>query len=303
MMKNIVLLALFLFLIFSCKTENKEVKTTIETVGQNLPPIPKTISLFGEKLSLEDEDIRERLDREIMANAYFHSQTILNMKRAARFFPIIEPILKEQNLPNDFKYLPIIESNLANVTSPAGAKGYWQFMPETGREYNLIINDEVDERYNLVKATNAACRYLKNAKDSVGTWMLSTAAYNRGIGGIKSDMKWQEATHYFDMDMNGETSRYILRFIAIKLIMENPEKYGFDMKKIELYKPFQTESVTVATPIDNLALWAKDKGINYKILVKLNPWILGNKLTKNLNSFTLLLPAKNVNLKPYAAYN
>jgi len=303
MMKYIVFFALFLFLIFSCKTENKEVKPTVESVRQNLPPIPKTISLFGEKLSLEDEDIRERLDREIMANAYFHSQTILNMKRAARFFPIIEPILKEQNLPNDFKYLPIIESNLANVTSPAGAKGYWQFMPETGREYNLIIDDEVDERYNLIKATNAACRYLKNAKDSVGTWMLATAAYNRGIGGIKSDMKWQEATHYFDMDMNGETSRYLLRFIAIKLIMENPEKYGFDMKKIELYKPFQTESVTVSAPIDNLALWAKDKGINYKILVKLNPWILGNKLTKNLNSFTLLLPAKNVNLKPYAFYN
>jgi hypothetical protein len=303
MMKNIVFFALFLFLIFSCKTEDKEVKPTVESLRQNLPPIPKTISLFGEKLSLEDEDIRERLDREIMANAYFHSQTILNMKRAARFFPIIEPILKEQNLPNDFKYLPIIESNLANVTSPAGAKGYWQFMPETGREYNLIIDDEVDERYNLIKATNAACRYLKNAKDSVGTWMLATAAYNRGIGGIKSDMKWQEATHYFDMDMNGETSRYLLRFIAIKLIMENPEKYGFDMKKIELYKPFQTESVTVSAPIENLALWAKDKGINYKILVKLNPWILGNKLTKNLNYFTLLLPAKNVNLKPYAAYN
>jgi membrane-bound lytic murein transglycosylase D len=303
MMKNIVFFALFFILVFSCKTENKEVKPTVESVRQNLPPIPKTISLFGEKLSLEDEDIRERLDREIMANAYFHSQTILNMKRAARFFPIIEPILKEQNLPNDFKYLPIIESNLANVTSPAGAKGYWQFMPETGREYNLIIDDEVDERYNLIKATNAACRYLKNAKDSVGTWMLATAAYNRGIGGIKSDMKWQEATHYFDMDMNGETSRYLLRFIAIKLIMENPEKYGFDMKKIELYKPFQTETVSVSMPIENLALWAREKGINYKILVKLNPWILGNKLTKNLGSFTLLLPAKNVNLKPYAAYN
>jgi hypothetical protein len=295
-----VLIALF---IFSCSTENKEIKPTVESVRQNLPPIPKSIILFGEKVSLEDEDIRERLDREIMANAYFHSQTILNMKRAARYFPVIEPILKEQNLPNDFKYLPIIESNLANVTSPAGAKGYWQFMPETGREYKLIIDDEVDERYNMSKATLAACNYLKNAKDSVGTWMLATAAYNRGIGGIKSDMKWQEATHYFDMDMNGETSRYLLRFIAIKLIMENPEKYGFDMKKIELYKPFQTESVSVSAPIENLAIWAKERGINYKILVKLNPWILGNKLTKNLNSFTLLLPAKNVNLKPYAAYN
>ncbi|MFM7667815.1 MAG: lytic transglycosylase domain-containing protein [Bacteroidota bacterium] len=302
-MKSFLFFVLFSMLLLSCKTENKEVKPTVESVRQNLPPLPKSIILFGEKLSLEDEDIRERLDREIMANAYFHSQTILNMKRAARYFPVIEPILKEQNLPNDFKYLPIIESNLANVTSPAGAKGYWQFMTETGREYKLIIDDEVDERYNLSKATLAACNYLKNAKDSVGTWMLATAAYNRGIGGLKSDMKWQEATHYFDMDMNGETARYLLRFIAIKLIMENPEKYGFDMKKIELYKPFQTETVSVSMPIENLALWAKEKGINYKILVKLNPWILGNKLTKNLGSFTLLLPAKNVNLKPYAAYN
>jgi hypothetical protein len=302
-MKSFLFFVLFSILLLSCKTENKEVKPTVESVRQNLPPLPKSIILFGEKLSLEDEDIRERLDREIMANAYFHSQTILNMKRAARYFPVIEPILKEQNLPNDFKYLPIIESNLANVTSPAGAKGYWQFMTETGREYKLIIDDEVDERYNLSKATLAACNYLKNAKDSVGTWMLATAAYNRGIGGLKSDMKWQEATHYFDMDMNGETARYLLRFIAIKLIMENPEKYGFDIKKIELYKPFQTETVSVSMPIENLALWAKEKGINYKILVKLNPWILGNKLTKNLGSFTLLLPAKNVNLKPYAAYN
>jgi hypothetical protein len=302
-MKKTIFYLIFLFSLLSCKNDENEVKTTVESVKQNLPPIPKSIVLFGEKVSLEDEDIRERLDREIMANAFFHSQTILNLKRAARYFPVIESILKEQNLPNDFKYLPIIESNLANVTSPAGAKGYWQFMTETGREYNLIIDEEVDERYNIHKATMAACNYLKNAKDSVGTWMLATAAYNRGIGGIKSDMKWQEATHYFDMDMNGETSRYLLRFIAIKLIMENPEKYGFDVKKIELYKPFQTETVTISSPVENLAQWSKEKGINYKILVKLNPWILGNKLTKNLDSFKILLPAKNVNLKPYAAYN
>ncbi|MBM3452844.1 MAG: lytic transglycosylase domain-containing protein [Bacteroidetes bacterium] len=302
-MKKYFFIGLILSLTISCKTKNSADISNGESIRQNLPPIPKSIVLFGEKVSLEDDDIIERLDREIMANTYFHSQTILNIKRAARYFPEIEQILKEQNLPNDFKYLPIIESNLANVTSPAGAKGYWQFMTETGREYKLIIDDEVDERYNMTKATLAACNYLKNAKDSVGTWMLATAAYNRGIGGLKSDMKWQEATHYFDMDMNLETSRYLLRFIAIKLIMENPEKYGFDMKKIELYKPFQTESVSVTAPIDNLALWAKEKGINYKILVKLNPWIIGNKLTKNLGSFTLLLPAKNVKLKPYAAYN
>ena len=302
MMKTVIPI-LFVVLLYSCQSNKPETKPIVQTSKQNLPPIPKSIVLFGEKISLEDEDIRERLDREIMANAYFHSQTILNMKRAARYFSQIEAILKQENIPNDFKYLPVIESNLANVTSPAGAKGYWQFMPETGREYNLIIDDEVDERYNLEKSTRAACRYLKIAKDSVATWMLATAAYNRGIRGVKSDMAWQEATHYFDMDLNSETARYVLRLIAVKLIMENPEKYGFDPKTIELYKPFSIERVSVTLPIDNLAQWSKGKGINYKILVKLNPWILSNKLTKNIGVLEILLPAKNVNLKPYAAYS
>ena len=302
-MMKIIILFLFIVLLYSCQSNQTESKPIVQTSKQNLPPIPKSIVLFGEKISLEDEDIRERLDREIMANAYFHSQTILNMKRSARYFPVIEAILKQQSIPNDFKYLPIIESNLANVTSPAGAKGYWQFMPDTGREFSLIIDDEVDERYNLEKSTAAACRYLKNAKDSVGSWMLATAAYNRGIRGLKSDMVWQEATHYFDMDMNSETARYVLRLIAVKLIMENPEKYGFDPKTIELYKPFSSERVSVAIPIENLAQWAKVKGINYKILVKLNPWILTNKLTKNMGALEISLPAKHVNLKPYAAYS
>ena len=300
---KIIILFLPAVFFFSCNSNPTETKPTVQTSKQNLPAIPKSIVLFGEKISLEDEDIRERLDREIMANAYFHSQTILNMKRSARYFPVIEAILKQQSIPNDFKYLPIIESNLANVTSPAGAKGYWQFMPDTGREFSLIIDDEVDERYNLEKSTAAACRYLKNAKDSVGSWMLATAAYNRGIRGLRSDMVWQEATHYFDMDMNSETARYVLRLIAVKLIMENPEKYGFDPKTIELYKPFSSERVSVATPIENLAQWAKGKGINYKILVKLNPWILTNKLTKNMGALEISLPAKHVNLKPYAAYS
>lgn len=301
MMKTVIPF-LFVVLLFSCQSNQTESKPIVQTSKQNLPPIPKSIVLFGEKISLEDEDIRERLDREIMANAYFHSQTILNMKRAARYFPVIESILKQQNIPTDFKYLPIIESNLSNVTSPAGAKGYWQFMPETGKQYSLIIDDEVDERYNLEKSTLAACSFLKTAKDSVGSWVLATAAYNRGIGGIKSDLKWQGVTNYFDMDMNSETARYVLRLIAIKLIMEKPESYGFDTKKIEYYKPFNTESVLVSYPIMDLALWAIQKGINYKILVKLNPWILKNQLTNNLNRYTILLPAKNEKLKPYAAY-
>lgn len=289
-------------LVSACSNSKEEIKPIVQTTKQNLPPLPKSMVLFGEKISLEDEDIRERLDREIMANAFFHSQTILNMKRSSRYFPTIEPILKENAIPNDFKYLPIIESNLSNVTSPAGAKGYWQFMPGTAKDYNLIVDDEIDERYNLKKVTLAACQYLKNAKDSTGSWALAAAAYNRGIGGTKSDLENQGVNHYFDLDLNSETARYLFRLIAVKLIMENSEKYGYDMKKMELYKPFSTESVSITMPIENLAQWAIQKGINYKILVKLNPWIIGNKLTKNLSTLELLLPSKSTNLKPYAQY-
>jgi hypothetical protein len=300
-MKNILFFGI-IALVSACSNSKEENKPIVQTTKQNLPPLPKSMVLFGEKISLEDEDIRERLDREIMANAFFHSQTILNMKRSSRYFPTIEPILKENAIPNDFKYLPIIESNLSNVTSPAGAKGYWQFMPGTAKDYNLIVDDEIDERYNLKKVTLAACQYLKNAKDSTGSWALAAAAYNRGIGGTKSDLENQGVNHYFDLDLNSETARYLFRLIAVKLIMENPEKYGYDMKKMELYKPFSTESVSITMPIENLAQWAIQKGINYKILVKLNPWIIGNKLTKNLSTLELLLPSKSTNLKPYAQY-
>jgi soluble lytic murein transglycosylase-like protein len=183
-MKIFFIFLLILFTVISCKTETKDVKPTVETVKQNLPPIPKSIILFGEKVSLEDEDIRERLDREIMANAYFHSQTILNMKRAARYFPVIEPILKEQNLPNDFKYLPIIESNLANVTSPAGAKGYWQFMPETGKHFGLKQDWWQDNRRGITAATDAALTYLQRLHGMFGDWQLALAAYNWGEGSV-----------------------------------------------------------------------------------------------------------------------
>ena len=176
---------------------------------------------FGRTINLEDEDIRERLDREIITNVYFQSSTTFALKRANRFFLEIEKILSEEHVPEDFKFLAVIESNLSEVSSPVGANGFWQFMPFTAKEYGLVMSDEVDERMNLTKSTRAACSFIKNAHKIFGDWINACASYNRGIGGVQSDMKWQKTDHYFDTDMNNETGRYVFRIMAMKLIMEN----------------------------------------------------------------------------------
>lgn len=268
-----------------------------------IPVLPKEIIFCGQKVNLEDEDIRERLDREILVNAYFQSATIQALKRANRFFPILERILKEKGLPEDFKYLAVIESNLVQAVSPAGAQGFWQFMPFTAEEHDLLMNGEVDERLNIEKSTSAACDYLNTAHDTLKDWILAAASYNRGIGGVRSDMRWQGTDNYFDTHMNSETGRYVYRILAMKLIFEDPEAYGYNVGDTELYEPFKTTTVTVRTTIPNLANWAIEKGINYKILIKLNPWILGNKLTVKKGSFRIKLPHSSFNLKPYGSYN
>lgn len=271
--------------------------------SSTFPAIPKSMYFFGEKINLEDEDIRERLDREIITNVYFQSSTTFALKRANRYFPEIERILAEEKVPEDFKYLAVIESNLSEVTSPVGANGFWQFMPFTAKEYNLIINDEVDERLNLTKSTHAACAFIKNAHEIFGDWVNACASYNRGIGGVQSDMKWQKTDHYFDTDMNNETGRYVFRVMAMKLIMENPKSYGFDIPNSQLYNPFKTKTIKSDREISNLAEWAKNRGINLKILRKLNPWLISNKLTTRPSDFSIKLPLKNENLKNFKSYN
>lgn len=277
-------------------------KVCVITNLHTLPVLPKEIIFCGQTLNLEDEDIRERLDREILVNAYYQSATLQALKRANRFFPGIEKSLTENGIPTDFKYLAVIESNLIQAVSPAGAQGFWQFMPGTAKEHDLLMNAEVDERLNIEKSTVAACHYLKYAHDTLKDWVLAAASYNRGIGGVRSDMRWQGTSNYFDTHMNSETGRYVYRILAMKLIFENPDKYGYDVKQIELYKPFRTKSVLVKESIANLAQWAIEKGINYKILIKLNPWILTNKLTVKKRVFYIKLPADNYNLKPYEVY-
>ncbi|MEN9997296.1 MAG: hypothetical protein RI922_286 [Bacteroidota bacterium] len=304
-MKVILVLVPFIALL-ACQAEKKHEELANEIHEAKLhtvPDLPKEMTFCGEKINLEDEDIRERLDKEILVNAYFQSSTFQAMKRAPRYFPEMEHTLKANGIPEDFKYLAVIESNLIQAVSPVGAQGFWQFMPFTAKEHDIVMNEEVDERLNIRKSTIAACEYLKTAHDTLKDWVLTAASYNRGIGGVRSDMRWQGTNNYFDTHMNSETGRYVFRILAMKLIFENPEAYGYDMKAIELYKPFKTKTVVVKESIPNLAEWAIEQGFNYKILVKLNPWLLTNKLTiKNNKTYSILLPAEGTKLKPYESY-
>ena len=273
-----------------------------EVTFSTIPNLPASMTFAGQKILLQDEDIIERLDREVLTNAYYQSATTQILKRTNRWFPLIEKILKEEKIPDDFKYLAVIESGLVQATSPVGAQGFWQFMPFTAKEYGLEISSEIDERLHVEKSTRAACAYLRNAKDTLKDWLLASASYNRGIGGVRQDMRWQGTDHYFDTDQNSETGRYVFRILAVKLIFENPKEYGFDLAKINLYEPFKTKRVVVKQSIPNLAKWALDNDINFKILTKLNPWLKGNKLTITNKSYQLLLPSESENLKPYKQY-
>ena len=235
--------------------------------------IPNVMTFAGERVPLQDTDVRERLDREIHVNTYWHSNMLLMIKKANRFFSEIEPLLKKYNLPDDFKYLAVAESGLDNVTSHAGASGFWQFMKATGKEYGLEINNYVDERYNLELATKVAAQYLINSKELFGSWTNAAAAYNAGNAGITKQMKRQDATDYYSLLLNSETGRYVFRILAFKEILSNPEKYGFYVDQQDLYQAIPTKTIVVNTPVADFAKFAKQQGINYKILKIHNPWL------------------------------
>lgn len=301
-------LCIAIFYLLGCSQSDSNPKVSTKAfiqspnTPQTIPNLPDFMYFAGEKIILEDEDIIERLDREVLTNAYYQSATIQIFKRANRWFPLIERILKEEKIPTDFKFLAVIESGLVQAVSPVGAQGFWQFMPYTAKEYDLEISTEVDERLHIEKSTRAACAYLRKAQDTLKDWLLASASYNRGIGGVRQDMRWQGTSHYFDTDQNSETARYVFRMLAFKLIFENPDAYGFDLSRIELYEPYQTKTVTIQESIPNLAKWANDHQINFKILTKLNPWLKSNKLTIKNKTYQLLLPAESENLKPYKHY-
>jgi peptidoglycan lytic transglycosylase D len=240
------------------------------------PVIPKDLDFAGEKVPLNQFDIYERMDKEFIVNTYFHSYTILTMKRANRWFPVIEPILKKYHVPDDFKYIAVIESGLENIVSPKGAKGFWQFMPDAAKKYGLEVNDVIDERYNVEKATEAACKFFLDADTLFNSWTMAAAAFDFGVNGLTQQVQKQKSKDYYNLILGDETERYIPRAIAIKEIFKHPKQYGFDIKKEDLYLPLSYNTVNVDSSISNLADFAIAHGINYKILKLYNPWLRDN---------------------------
>ncbi len=255
--------------------------------------IPKNLAFAGERVPIEKQDIKERIDRELLVNTYWQSNGLLFFKRTHKYFPIIEPILKRNGIPDDFKYLAVIESGLMNVTSPAGARGFWQLLKHTAKENGLEVNDNVDERYNLELATEAACNYLKKAHAKFGTWTLAAAAYNAGVKGISKKLETQQVKSYYDLLVGDETKRYIPRMVAVKEILTHPKKYGFIFETSDLYNLYPTKIIKVDSVITNIALFSKNLGINYKTLKLYNPWLRENKLNnKTRKEYSIKIPIK-----------
>jgi len=255
------------------------------------PEIPNYLEFAGEKIPTENFEVYERLEREFLSNTYWHSATILAIKRANRWFPLIEPILKKNNIPDDFKYLAVAESNLENVISPAGATGFWQFMKPAGEKYGLEINSLVDERYDVEKSAEAACKYLRDSYNMFGSWIASAASYNMGQDGVKNQRERQKSKNYFNLVLNSETSRFVARIVSLKYILQNPEKYGFDIKSEDKYKPLEYSEIMLDSSVADLADYATSLGINYFILKMYNPWLRDNYLSnKTKKAYTIKLP-------------
>jgi hypothetical protein len=242
-------------------------------------PLPEKANFCGEPVPLYEAEVRERLDRELLINANLHATTILIIKRANRWLPQIEKILKEEGIPDDFKYLMVIESSVSNAVSGAGATGYWQIMKPTAKELNLEVTDEVDERYHVAKSTRAACQYIRKSYQKFGSWTNAAAAYNMGLTGMMRACMKQKARFYYDLLLNQETSRYVFRILALKEIMTEPKKYGFEITETNLYKPCVLKQIEVDTTINNLIEFAHSQGVSYKSLKTYNAWLVSDKLT------------------------
>lgn len=258
--------------------------------------VPDEVEFAGEKLTLDRYDLHERYDREINGFTYLHSTTLLLIKKANRYFPMIEPILKENGIPDDFKYLAVIESSLDHrAVSSAGAAGLWQFMPKTAPSYGLEVSSEVDERYSIEKSTEAACRYFKEAYAKYSSWASVALSYNAGQGRISGELEKQQAEDSLDLWLVNETTRYYYRMIAIKEIFRDPAKYGFVLTENDLYKPIEFTKVEITQSIPDLAGFAKEKGLTYAQLKDFNSWLRDRKLTittKSRSSYTILLPTQ-----------
>ena len=291
-LSSILLLTLFLYNVVSIQNANQP-KNTSDTYQIKALKLSPDLNLAGERVPLEKPDIKERMDRELLVNTYWQSNGLLLIKRANKYFPILEPLLKKYGLPDDFKYLAVAESALIDETSSAGAAGMWHFMKATGKEYGLEINRNVDERYNIEKSTKVAAEYLKKSKERLGSWTLAAAAYNAGNYGVAKRLKTQGVTSYYDALLPDETERYVFRIIALKEVLSNPKAYGFVFDENDLYTLPETRAVKVDTVITNIANFAKSFGTNYKELKIHNPWLRENKLNnKSRKLYEIKIPVE-----------
>ncbi len=255
--------------------------------------VPEQIEFAGESAPIDKFYVREGLDKEMQVNTYWHSSTLLLLKRANRWFPVIEPILEKNGIPADFKYLALIESGLENVESPAGAAGFWQLLEGTAEDHGLEVNKDVDERYHLEKSTQVACEYLNEAYEQFGNWTLAAAAYNAGKRRIRNAVRDQEVNNYYDLYLNPETSRYVYRILAIKTIYENQSLFGFNLSDEDLYQPVPYREVSFTSEIRDLIQFALDNGTTFKMLKTLNPWLVNDILRNSTNKeYTIKLPAE-----------
>jgi hypothetical protein len=253
--------------------------------------LPDEFYFAGERAPSELFYVKEHIDRELTVNTYWHSSTLLWLKRAGRWFPVIEPILKKEGIPEDFKYLALIESGLTQAVSPSGAAGFWQFLKGTAKDYDLEISKDVDERYHVERSTMAACRYLKDSYEKYGNWTLVAAAFNAGNRRISESLEEQKGKSYYDLRLNEETARYVYRILAAKEIYRNPENYGFFLSSKDLYKPVKVDYMPVTESIDDLAAFAQSHNISYRMLKELNPWLISNRLKVSAgNTYLIAIP-------------
>lgn len=307
-----VMFAVFGSSLFLCCASNSVDDATDSAtmpVEYQTPQVPEKVVFAGQTVELTRYDMYERYERELTTACYMHGTTMLTIKRANRYLPVIAPILEREAIPSDFIYLAAIESAFNPLAySPAKAAGIWQFMPATAREYGLEVNEFVDERYNVEKATVAACKYLRNAYKKYGNWVDAAVAYNAGTQRITAELEKQHADNAFDLHLVQETSRYVFRILAAKQVFEQPRKYGFYLKADQLYQPIDTRIVEVDTPIEDLVAWAKEQGITYKQLKDFNPWLRNRKLpNKSGKKYRISIPLKEdmyyTRHRDYKVYN
>jgi len=282
-----------LFVNANYKPEIEPISNTHKYYKIKALKLPSKMNFAGERVPLEIADVKERMDRELLVNTYWQSNGLLLLKRAHKYFPILEPLLRKHGLPDDFKFLALAESGFTDETSSAGAAGMWHFMKATGKEYNLEINSNVDERYNIEKSTKVAAEYLRASQDRFNSWTLAAAAYNAGNYGVSRRLEAQEVTSYYDAKLANETERYVFRILALKEIISNPKNYGFVFDQEDLYTMPKTYTIKIDSAITNITDFAKGFGINYKEFKIHNPWLRENKLNNKSNKvYEIKIPVK-----------